>query len=123
VAVYVELAAGGPEDDLDDALADDVGRVLDLAEDHLRAGGFTVAQATGNGVLGVRLLTGDEAAARAEAEAAARALSAAIAARPGADARVRARVAAHTGEVLVRPGPEPEIAGGSLLSTSAWPRA
>jgi len=121
VAVYLDLALGGPEDELDDALAAEVGALLDRAEEHLRLAGFTVAQATGNAVLGVRLLTGDEGAALAEAEEEARAL-AAIAALPGAEARVHARVAARAGEVLVRPGPDPEIAGGALLCTSAWPR-
>jgi serine/threonine-protein kinase len=120
-AVYVELTLAEGADDFDDLMAADIGAVLDTAEAALRREGFVLPQATGNAVLGVRLLTGDARALRRAVIAAARALAEEIAARPDADPRVRVRVAVHADEVLIRPGVEPQIAGGALLCTSAWP--
>ncbi|MFT3766929.1 MAG: serine/threonine-protein kinase [Minicystis sp.] len=123
VAVYVELtiaSAPSEEGEFDDALAGDVGVMFDLAEMRLLDDGFTLAQATGNAVLGVRLLTGDARAVHAAAVTTAKDIAEGIAARVGADPRIRASVAVHTDELLVRAGPEPEIVGGALLCTSAW---
>ncbi|APR82292.1 serine/threonine protein kinase [Minicystis rosea] len=126
VAVYLELFVGVAEDDYDEAILADLGHMLDLAEARLRQGGFTLAQATGNAVLGVRLLGGDTRETRVAcvaAQAAAESIASAIAEREGADARIHANVAVHTDELVIVPGPEAEIAGGALLCTSAWAKA
>jgi serine/threonine-protein kinase len=120
VAVYLELAVVDGDEDLDDALTADLGAALDLAEGRLREAGFTLPHATGNAVLGVRLLTGDARGLRAAAVATAEALAAAIAAREGADPRVQVSLTVHADEVLVRPGPALELVGGALLCASAW---
>jgi serine/threonine-protein kinase len=123
VAIYVDVHFGTVDDTLDDALGDDLGAVLDLAEAHLRRLGFSLAQVTGSGVLGVRAALdgdGDGAAQRREALAAASSLREALTARLTADPRVHANVVVHAGEVVVRPPPRLEIVGGALLRTAAW---
>jgi serine/threonine-protein kinase len=120
VAVYVDLKVRVGDDDYDEAITADLGTLLDLAVERLRRYAFVLAQATGNGVLGVRLATGDTGGERRAAVTAATALAAEIAGRSGADPRVHANVVVHADDVLVRPGPSPEIAGGALLCTSAW---
>jgi tRNA A-37 threonylcarbamoyl transferase component Bud32 len=121
VAIYVDVHLRTVDDTLDDSLGDDLGAVLDLAEEQLRRRGFSLAQVTGSGVLGVRAALGGEgAAARRDALVAACALSEALTARPTADPRVHANVVVHAGEVVVRPPPRLEIVGGALLRTAAW---
>ena len=121
VAIYVDVHLRTSEDDLDDALGDDLGAVLDLAEDRLRRAGFALAQVTGNGILGVRVEpVGEGVAARRAALVAAVALHGALGARRLPDPRIHANVLVHAADVVVREAPRLEIVGGALLMTSAW---
>ncbi|WP_437967901.1 serine/threonine-protein kinase [Sorangium sp. So ce260] len=123
VAVYLEVRTRAGADELDEALAVDLGQVLDLAEAHLSRAGFILASITGNEVLGVRLLPGAATEERRERRAAldaAEALHEMLARRPDADARVHVNVCVHADEVQVRPAAQPEITGGALMNAGQW---
>ncbi|XYH93971.1 serine/threonine-protein kinase [Sorangium sp. So ce1128] len=123
VAVYLEVRTRGGSDDLDEALAADIGQVLDMAESQLAHAGFILASTTGNEVLGVRLLPAGTVDERNERRAAlnfAGALHEALARRDGADARVHVNVCVHADEVQARPGPQTEITGGPLMCAGLW---
>ena len=120
LAVYIEIRLDPGNDDLDDALSDDIGDILDAAEETLAAHGFALALATGTQVLGVRAIE----PASAEARDARRggvdvgaALRRTIDQRAGADARVHVNVAVHVDEVVMRDG---EVQGGALLRLDRW---
>jgi eukaryotic-like serine/threonine-protein kinase len=121
VGVYLEIRMRA--DDMDDALGDDIGRVLDLAEDELRREGFILAAATGSSVLGVRALPADPAgrpAARLAALRVAAALHEKVTSREGADARVHTNVCVHVDHLTLRPGDGMEVSGGALVRTGTW---
>jgi eukaryotic-like serine/threonine-protein kinase len=123
VGILVELRARTEADEADDALADDLARLLDLAERRLRDEGFSVALATGNEILAVRLLPDDaEAAGRAQGAAISSALAMhrAIEARPGADGRVHVNLCVHVDRALVRARSAVEVVGGPLTKIGAW---
>ncbi|WP_437332296.1 serine/threonine-protein kinase [Sorangium sp. So ce296] len=123
VGVYLEVRTRGGSDDLDDALAADIGQVLDMAESQLERAGFILASTTGNEVLGVRLLPAGADAERDERRAALRvaaALHEAVVRRAGADARVHVNVSVHADDVQVRPAAQPEILGGALMCAGEW---
>ena len=123
VAVYVEILLRTDRDDVDEALSEDMGRVLDAAEEALVAEGFLIASATGSDVLGVCVLADDPAAARRERAAALRAAAALrrrVDGRAGADPRVRVNVCAHAGLVMVRNAAPREVVGGTLVRTDLW---
>lgn len=123
VAVYLEVRTRGGSDDLDEALAADIGQVLDMAESQLARAGFILASTTGNEVLGVRLLPAGTVEQQSERRAAldfAGALHEELARRDGADARVHVNVCVHADEVQARPGPQPEITGGPLMCAGLW---
>ncbi|XXX77310.1 serine/threonine-protein kinase [Sorangium sp. So ce134] len=123
VAVYLEVRTRGGADELDEALALDIGQVLDLAEAQLSRAGFILASLTGNEVLGVRLLPAaatEELRERRAALDTAAALHEILARRPDADARVHVNVCVHADEVQARPGPQPEITGGALMNAGRW---
>lgn len=123
LAVYVQIRMRTEHDDLDDALSDDVGVVLDAAEEALRDRGFIVASATGSEVLGVLPLPEDPAGARRERKAAitaAAALRRRIDERPDADPRVSVNVCLHAGDVILRGEGRPEVVGGLLVRTDRW---
>jgi len=123
VAVYVEIRLHTERDDLDDALGDDVGAILDTVEDALRVNAFILASSTGSDVLGVLPLSEDAERARRERRAAidvAMALRRRLDARPGGDPRVYVNVSVHTGEVQLRGTSSPEVVGGPLVRTDRW---
>ncbi|MGK4003359.1 serine/threonine-protein kinase [Sorangium sp. So ce1036] len=124
VAVYLEVRMrGGGVDDLDDALAADIGQVLDIGESQLARAGFILASITGNEVLGVRLLPTDADEERRERRAAlatAAAVHEALARRADANPRVHVNVCVHADEVQVRPALQIEITGGALLCAGLW---
>ncbi|EYF01467.1 serine/threonine-protein kinase [Chondromyces apiculatus] len=123
MGVHVVLRLHAPLEEIDDALADDLGRALDLAEITLRQAGLCVVSTAGDEVLGVRLLPGGrgkERRARADALALAVDLHDRVAGRPGADDRVHVNVCLHADQVLVRSPLTPEIVGGPLACPGAW---
>ncbi len=123
VGIYLEVRI--PADDLDDALGDDISAILDLAEEELSLAGYTLAFATGNSVLGVRVLP-DAPAAHLEARAAAievaLGLHGKVCDRSGADPRLHANVSVHVDGLTLRSGVSPEVAvtGGALVNAGAW---
>jgi hypothetical protein len=127
IAVYVELRLSPDGDTFDEALGDDLGCALDIAEETLGREGFLIASATGNQILAVRPLGGDPAEARGRRRAAldvAASLHQALACRPTADDRVHANVCVHAGELLLRLRGDAaegmEILGGPLACPQAW---
>ena len=125
VGIYLDIRMGCDGDELDDAVGDDIGCILDLVEGTLKAEGFSVAWSTGSGALGVRQLSDDAEDARRGRRAAvelALALNDALGRRPTADARVHPTLCLHADEVLVRTSSAPEIIGGALIRTERWAR-
>jgi serine/threonine-protein kinase len=126
LAVYVEVRAA-EQDEADEELSEDIGAILDLAEDTLRTGGFLIASATGSDVLGVLVLSGEPEQARIEQQAGvdlAAALRRRLDAQLGPHRSVRVNVCAHAGEVVIRGVRCLEVAGGDLVRTEPWvPRA
>jgi serine/threonine protein kinase len=123
VAIFLDVRMDSADDDVDDALSVDMGHVLDVTEDRLTREGFLIAQATGNGVLGVRPLSdalGASEGERRSALALATSLHDELARRPTADRRVHANLTVHVGEVLVQAMGAPEILGGALTCTWTW---
>jgi serine/threonine-protein kinase len=122
VGIYVEVRVENPNDDLDDLMADDFGRVLDLAEELLGAHGFGVVMVSGNAILGAHALLGGPIALGLDPQRAleiAAALHRAIAARPDADARVHVATCVHIDDALVRASSPSEILGGAIVRMSS----
>ena len=126
VGLFVEIRLRADADD-EGSLAVEIERVLAMAEERMRAGGFTIATTTSAEVLGIRLLSRDPLAWRAERQSAlnfALAFQEELSGRRGADPRVHVNVCAHAGEVVVREREvEPEIVGGPLARTGDWAAA
>ncbi|WP_437689117.1 serine/threonine-protein kinase [Sorangium sp. So ce176] len=123
IAVYLDLRARTDADDLDDALADELGLALDVAEERLRDAGLTLVSMTGSEILAVRVLSCDPAKALRERAAVieiAAALHDEIAQRSRADGRVHPNLCLHAGQVVVRSTIHPEIIGGDLARVGAW---
>ena len=121
--ILVDVRVRCRDDEVDDELVADLGRVLDLAEGLLRAGGFTVASATGNQILAVLPLPeADEARGDAHRGAIdlARMLHRAIAARGIPDPRIHANVCVHVDTAVVHSGERPSVVGGAIACVSAW---
>jgi serine/threonine-protein kinase len=111
------------DDEVDDDLVADLGRVLDLGEGLLRAGGFSVASATGNQILAVLPLPegGEERrAARLGAIELAGMIHRTIAARTGASPRIHANVCVHVDAAVVCSGERRSVVGGAIACVSAW---
>jgi eukaryotic-like serine/threonine-protein kinase len=123
VAVYLDLRARFDADDLDDTCADQLGCVLDLAEERLRSAGLMLVSTTGNEILAIRLLSGGAAEARRGREEVidvAAALHEEIVRRTSPDARLHVNMCLHAGQVLVRSMLNPEIIGGELARVASW---
>ena len=123
IAVHVELRLRVDVSDIDDALADDLGGVLDLAEELLRSAGLSVVSLAGEEILGMRLLDGapaDVSRGRQAVAEAASDLVEVVARRTGADERVHVNVCLNAGTVLVRTPHHPEITGGALARAGEW---
>ncbi|APR85994.1 serine/threonine protein kinase [Minicystis rosea] len=123
VAVLVEIRMRTEADDVDEAMSDDIGAILDIGDEALRSRDFVMALETGTQLLGVRFAHSSPIRAtleRAEAIEIAVALRRALDARPGADARIHVNVCVHAGEVMARTTSEPEVIGGELLRVDRW---
>jgi eukaryotic-like serine/threonine-protein kinase len=123
VAIYVELYASTTGDELDGALALDMGNVLDMAEDWAQRDNYTVLLSTGTSVLAGRPLSpemDERRRERREALEAAAALFRAIAARDAADERLHVVVCVHVQGAVVRMGKRPEIIAGPVTRMTSW---
>ena len=122
--IYVEVrVAEEMSEDLDDVLLDDMGTVLDQAEQRLRDAEFLLPLHTSNALLGVKRLTeGSEAGDEQAAVELARELHEALASRPNADARVHVNVSVRIDGAVIRSraSGEAEVTGGPLLSFDQW---
>jgi serine/threonine-protein kinase len=122
--IYVEVRV--PDEisgDLDDALLDDMGAVLDEAEQRLRDAQFLLPLHTSNALLGVRRLgEGAEATDEQAAIKLAHELHEALANRANADSRVHINVSVRIDGAVIRAraSGEAEVTGGSLLSFDQW---
>jgi eukaryotic-like serine/threonine-protein kinase len=124
-AIYADIRVHDAGDEIEEILSDDIGFILDLVEETLRAEGFTLVSATGSQVLAVRLLSADPRRCKAERAKAidlAASLRRRIDQRPGADARVHVNLCAHVAPVITRPvsGARVEVSGGELARTDQW---
>jgi len=122
--IYVEVRV--PEDlaeDLDDALIDDMGTVLDEAEQQLKHAQFLLPLRTSNALLGVRRLGEGEGAIEEQAAVQlAHDLLEALSSRATADARVHINVSIRIDGAVIRDraSGEAEVVGGPLLSFDQW---
>lgn len=122
-AIYVELRFGVETDELDDELAADIGRALDIAEAELGECGFSSALATGSAVLAARLLPEAPEEAKVERQRAldaAACVRGAIEAREGADPRVTSIVCVHAGAAIVRTSARAGVVGGPVTRMTLW---
>jgi serine/threonine protein kinase len=118
LGVYVQFPAE-PEAELDDAMIEDVGYVLDAAEQCLISHGFELPLRTSYAMLGVRVAPSNEIyldptdASELVAE-----LQSVIAERPDPHHDVRIEVSVRVDGVRCRTGTE--ITGGALLDLKTW---
>jgi eukaryotic-like serine/threonine-protein kinase len=121
--IHLDVRVRCRDEDVDDALVADLGRVLDLAEGLMRAGGFSVASATGNQILAVLPLP-EAGAARAEARRGAidlaRMIHRTIVARAFPDPRIHPNVGVHVDAAVVHLGERRSVVGGAIACVSAW---
>jgi eukaryotic-like serine/threonine-protein kinase len=123
IAIQVHLEVRTTPEELDDDLAEDLGRVLDRAEARLRGAGFVVALTAGMTILAVQNIHDviDAGRARAAALELAWSLYEELSGRPLADDRVDITLGVHADEAVVREASTPEIVGGAIASTWALP--
>jgi serine/threonine-protein kinase len=123
IGLYMEIRLDVRDEDLDDALLEDMTNVLDTGEAALRAAQFALAIHTSNALLGVKMCPEDPAAAVAcckYAQDVARALLTSFGQRDQADARVHVNVSLHADEATLRGSAEQEVTGGPLLDVDQW---
>jgi serine/threonine-protein kinase len=122
--IYVEVrVAEQAGEDLDDALLDDMGVVLDQAEQVLRDAQFLLPLHTSNALLGVkRLGEGTEKEDEQAAVTLAHELHETLSRRDNADERVHVNVSVRIDGVVLRAraSGEAEVTGGPLLSFDQW---
>lgn len=123
VVVQMHLEVRTAPDELDDDLAEDLGRVLDRAEARLQDAGFVVALTAGMTILAVRNIDVDAntGQSRADAVELSWSLHEELARRPLADDRVDITLGVHADEVVVHPASIPQIVGGAIASIWALP--
>src|SRR5262249_11190704 len=122
VGVYFEVAAD-TDADMDDAMLEDMGNVLDTIEQGLSASGFVFPFHASNALLGVRLAGTKADADRAakEAEANLTGWQSILASRPGRHPGVRVSASLCVAEALYRRvAGSVEIVGGELLDFAGW---
>jgi hypothetical protein len=121
--IYVEVRVESQHQDLDEVMADDFSRILDLAEELLAGHGFGVVMVSGNAILGAHALTGG-APARGlgpqQAIEVAAALHRALGERPDADVRVHVVTCVHVDDALIRASSPSEILGGAIVRMASW---
>jgi serine/threonine-protein kinase len=111
------------EDEMDDAMMEDMSMVLDTAEQRLGGSGFVFPLKTSMSLLGVRLLDpeADGDGERTEVEAAVDALLAELEERPTRHPDVRVEAYVSVGEAVCRSTESGvEVVGGPLLEVGTW---
>jgi hypothetical protein len=103
-------------------MADDFGRILDLAEDVLVEHGFSVVMVSGNAILAAHVLDDDRDPGFGHQRALeiSEALHLAIGRRAGADLRVRVATCLHVDDAVVRAVTPLEIVGGGIVRMASW---
>jgi serine/threonine-protein kinase len=117
VGVGVEVSINAAEEDFDDALIEDLGRVLDASEEAAVREGFAIVLATSSLVLSARALPAapePQKAERRRALAAAAALHRRLAERSAPNSRIRVAVYVHVDDAVVRGASSPEVIGGPV---------
>ena len=123
LGIHVELRIPSGLDELDEALSQDIGFILDRVEETLKEAGFFLANATGTVILAVRPLTGTPGEAKRLREEALRlAISLHDELLGGADAsaRIHVNICLHVAEITTTHGGEMGMSGGELLRTEGW---
>lgn len=123
-AIYVGLHFEAEAEVLDDELAADVGRALDIAEGQLREAGFALVLATGSSVLAARALPETTEAIRLErrwALSTSASVYRALDALRSAGSTITPVVITHVGSAVVRRRPHPEVIGGPVTQMTLWP--
>jgi serine/threonine-protein kinase len=123
IAIQVHVEVRTTPDDLDDDLAEDLGRVLDSAEARLQREGFVIALMAGMTLLAVKNTyeLADSGPRRAAALDLAWTLYEELRRRPLADSRVDITLGVQADEAVVRAASSPEIVGGAIASLWALP--
>jgi serine/threonine-protein kinase len=123
-AVGICMEVRTQEDDVDDAMLDDMTNILDSCEAALRAAGFAVAVQTSNVLLGVKPLSNELAKQRVECgelRELASTLLERLVGRDFADPRVHANVGIHlAGGVFREAADGLEVTGGPILQIEEW---
>ena len=122
VELRIQTAVDGVEE-LDEALSEDIGFVLDRVEETLKDAGFVLANATGTVILAVRPLPGAPADAKRVREEALRlaiSLHDELLGRAGASPRIHVNICLHVAEIATTRASEMVITGGELLWTESW---
>lgn len=117
VGVCVEVSIDAAEEDFDDSMLEDLGRVLDASEEAAAREGFTIVLATSSVVLSARALSAEPGPQKEERRRAL--MSAAIhyhrlTARSGAHPRIRIAMYVHVDSAVVRGNGTPEVIGGAV---------
>jgi len=123
VAFYLEVSTGCDDEQIDDAVLDDLLDVLELAQQTLLAHGFVFPLYTSNALLAVRPIApgSDVDEERREALALAAELTDRLAARARAHVAVLPALSMTLGEALLQSSDAGcEIVGGALLDLASW---
>ncbi len=123
VGIHVEVRVADQNEDLDEGMADDFGRVLDLAEELLVDQGFNMVMVSGSAILAAHALAGgalEPGLSHQRALEIAASLHRSLARRPDADLRVRLAVSIHVDDALVRTSASREVVGGAIVRMSSW---
>src|SRR6266540_601404 len=124
VGIYVEARTDeGLDEQLHEVLFDDLGVVLDSAEQMLVGESFILAIRTSNALLAVKKVgRGSGAVGERAAINLGRALWKGLSGRCGADGRVHVNVAIRLDDAVIRTGADGEVdvTGGPLLSIEQW---
>jgi serine/threonine-protein kinase len=123
VAIQVHVEVRTTPEELDDELAEDLGRVLDSAESRLKSEKYVIALMAGMTILAVKNINAvaDAGPGRVAALELAWSLYEELTRRPLADDRIDITLGVHADEAVVRASTSPEIVGGGITSLWALP--
>ena len=121
VAIYVETRT---EEEVDDAMLDDMCDILDLCESRLRTKSYALPLQTSNALLAVKLVSGEPDERKTDCkrtQAIAESLLSQIRQRALVDPRVQVKIAIHLDAALFQESSEGlEVTGGPILEVERW---